>query len=90
MPRRSIDFENSGDNNFALIGCPQLVVTDSSSLNAVSKDDLPIALHKGKQQCNYLVSLIVSYKHLSPSSCFFIASLDSISIPKTIHEALLP
>ena len=30
----------------------------------------------------------MSYNHLSVSSCSFIASLDSISLPKTVHEAL--
>ena len=51
-------------------------------------DAFPIALCKGKHQYTYLVSSFVSYHHLSSSSCSFIASLDSISIPKTIHEAI--
>ena len=36
----------------------------------------------------YLVSLFVSYNRLSSSSCSFIASLDSISLPNTVREAL--
>lgn len=59
-----------------------------SSSDLVSKDDLPIALRKGKRNCTYPVSSFVSYDHLSASSCSFIASLDSISIPKTVREAL--
>ena len=31
---------------------------------------------------------VVSYNHLSSSSCSFIASLDSISLPNTVCEAL--
>ncbi|EOY08968.1 Uncharacterized protein TCM_024268 [Theobroma cacao] len=49
---------------------------------------LPIALRKGKCQCTYPISSFVSYDHLSFSSGSFVASLDSISIPKTVHEAL--
>jgi hypothetical protein len=58
-----------------------------SSSDPTSSDALPIALRKGKRQCTYPVSSFVSYHHLS-SSCSFIASLDSISIPKTIHEVI--
>ena len=34
------------------------------------------------------MSLFVSYNHLSPSSCSFIASLDSITLLNTVCEAL--
>ncbi|KAM7528232.1 hypothetical protein LguiB_031642 [Lonicera macranthoides] len=60
----------------------------SSSLDSVTSDDLPIALRKGKRQCTYPVSSCVSYDYLSPTSCSFIASLDSIFAPKTVHEAI--
>lgn len=43
---------------------------------------------KVKCQCTYLISSFVSYNCLSSSSCSFIASLDSISILKTVHEAI--
>ena len=56
----------------------------ASSSDPVQNYDLSIALHKGKCQC----SSIVSYNHLSSSFCFFIASLDSISLPHTVREAL--
>ncbi|KAL5741578.1 hypothetical protein ACOSP7_028310 [Xanthoceras sorbifolium] len=58
------------------------------SSDPVPSDDLPIALRKGKRQCTYPISSFVSYHCLSSSSCSFIASLDSISIPKTVHEAI--
>ena len=67
------------------VSCP---APTSSSSDLVSSDDLPIALRKGKRQCTYPVSSCVSYDHLSHSSCSFIASLDSITIPKTVHEAI--
>ena len=47
------------------------------SSNPVQNDDLPIALRKGKRQCAHLIFSFVSYNHLSPSFCSFIASLDS-------------
>ena len=60
----------------------------ASSSDPVQNDDLPIALGKGKRQCAHTISLFVSYNHFSSFSCFFIASLDSISLPNTIREAL--
>ena len=54
----------------------------------IQNDDLPIALRKDKQQCAHPISSFVSYNHLSFSSCSFIASLDSISLPNTVREAL--
>ena len=63
--------------------------TSTASLSdPVQNDYLPIALRKGKRQCAHLISLFVSYNHLSSSSCSFIASLDSISLPNTIRETL--
>ncbi|OIT34667.1 putative mitochondrial protein, partial [Nicotiana attenuata] len=52
--------------------------------------DLPIALRKGTRTCKstYSISNFISYDHLSPASRSLIASLDSISIPKTVKEAL--
>ena len=38
--------------------------------------------------CAYPISSFVSYDHLSPSSCSFVASLDRVSILKIIQEAL--
>ncbi|OIT33138.1 putative mitochondrial protein, partial [Nicotiana attenuata] len=52
--------------------------------------DLPIALRKGIRTCKstYSIANFVSYNHLSPASRSLIVSLDSISIPKTVKEAL--
>ncbi|OIT27950.1 hypothetical protein A4A49_64018, partial [Nicotiana attenuata] len=52
--------------------------------------DLPIALRKGIRTCKstYFIANFVSYDHLSPASRSLIVSLDSVSIPKTVKEAL--
>ena len=60
----------------------------ASTSDPVLSDDLPIALHKGKRQCTHAVSSFCSYNHLSSHSCSFFASLDSISLPNKISEAL--
>ena len=60
----------------------------ASTLYPISNDDLPITLHKGKRQYVHLISSFFSYNRLSSHSCSFISSLDSISLPKTICEAL--
>ena len=60
----------------------------TSTLDPVSSDDLPIALRKGKRQCVHLISSFCSYNHLSSHSCSFITSLNSISLPNTVREAL--
>ena len=60
----------------------------ASSSDPVQNDDLLIALRKCKRQCAHPISLFVSYNHLSTLSCSFIASLDSISLPNTVCEAL--
>ena len=59
-----------------------------STLDPVFDDDLPIALRKGKHQYVHPISSFCSYNHLLSHSCSFIASLDSISLPNTVHEAL--
>ena len=67
--------------------CP----ASTSSLSDPPSDlDLPIGLHKGKCQCKsvYSIANFVSYDHLSPSLKAFVASLDSISIPKIVKKAL--
>ncbi|KAJ9548762.1 hypothetical protein OSB04_021305 [Centaurea solstitialis] len=50
--------------------------------------DVPIALWKGKRSCTYPISSVVSYDKLSSRSRSLISTLDSISIPKTVGEAL--
>ncbi|XP_019184263.1 PREDICTED: uncharacterized protein LOC109179154 [Ipomoea nil] len=67
--------------------CPE---TTSVSSNPVLVDERPIATRKGKRSCSctYPISSIASYDRLSPASCSFIASLNSISIPKTVRDAL--
>ena len=60
----------------------------ASTSDHVLSDDLPIALRKGKRQCTHPISSFFSYNHLSSHSCSFIASLDSISLPNEVSEAL--
>ena len=60
----------------------------ASSPNPIQNDDLLIALCKGKRRYVHPISSLVSYNHLSASSCSFIASLDSISLSNTAREAL--
>ena len=58
------------------------------SSDPVQSNDLSIALRKGKCQCVHPISSFVSYNHFSSSSCSFIVSLDTISLPNTVYEAL--
>ena len=64
-------------------------ISTASTSNLILSDDLPIALHKGKRQCTHPISSFCSYNHLSSHSCSFIASLDSISLPNKVSEALI-
>ncbi|EOY32426.1 Cysteine-rich RLK (RECEPTOR-like protein kinase) 8 [Theobroma cacao] len=45
-------------------------------------------IYTGKCHCTHSISSFVSYGHLSHSSRSFVASLDSVSLPKTLMEAL--
>jgi hypothetical protein len=50
--------------------------------------DLSIVVRKGKRQCTHPISSFASYIHLFPSLRYFITSLDYVSVPKTLVEAL--
>ncbi|OIT31558.1 hypothetical protein A4A49_65736, partial [Nicotiana attenuata] len=69
---------------------PVPVSSDSSLPDPPDNLDLPIALRKGTRTCKstYSVANFVSYDHLSSTSRSMIASLDSISVPKIVKEAL--
>ena len=60
----------------------------TSTSDPVLRDNLNIALHKSKRQCTHPISSFYAYNHLSSNSCSFIASLDSISLPNKVYEAL--
>ena len=77
----SSDLEPHDEENFVPPIEPEHDISPTS-------DDLPIALRKGKRSCTYPISSYVSYNQLSPASRSFIASLDSITIPTTLHQAL--
>ena len=67
--------------------CP-VPISTSSLVPTATNLNLPIAFRKGKHQCTYPISSFVSYDHLSPSLFSFVAFIDSITTPKTVHEAL--
>ncbi|KAK3005987.1 hypothetical protein RJ639_016554 [Escallonia herrerae] len=64
----------------------------SSSCDPPPNDlGLPIGFRKGKRHCTlpkYPIANFISYDHLSSSSSSLIVSLDSVSIPKTVKDAL--
>ena len=60
----------------------------ASTSNPILNDDLPITLRKGKRQCAHPISSFCSYDRLSSQFCSFITSLDFISLPNKVSEAL--
>ncbi|XP_071918386.1 retrovirus-related Pol polyprotein from transposon TNT 1-94 isoform X2 [Coffea arabica] len=63
--------------------------SSNSGMTPSCELDLPIALRKGKRHCtSHPISNFVSYSRFSMSYSSFVASLDSISIPKSITYAL--
>ena len=79
----------------------KIIATDSSDSATVPisfpivvppepSNDLPTALHKGKRSTvnPHPVYNFLSYHRLSPSYFAFVSALLSVSIPKTVHEAL--
>lgn len=64
----------------------------SHELVGTSEPDLPIAVRKGTRTCTkhplYPLSSFVSYERLSSSHKSFLTHLNTISIPKTLSEAL--
>ncbi|CAH9142653.1 unnamed protein product [Cuscuta epithymum] len=78
---------NYPDTGPTSTSCPEPVPA-SSDLVSTSDLDLPIALRKGTQSCTHPISSFVSYSQLFSASCSFIACIDSISIPKSVKEAL--
>jgi hypothetical protein len=62
----------------------------SSDPLPLASDSLPIALRKGTRSCTtkHPISQFVSTSSLSPSHSCFISHLSTISIPKTVQDAL--
>ena len=61
----------------------------ASTSDPILSNDLSIVLRKGKRQYAHPISSFCSYDYLSSHSCSFIASLDSISLPNKVSEALV-
>lgn len=61
---------------------------------SIDDSDIPIAIRKGTRECTnrplYPICHYMSLKNLSPIYKKFIVSLNNISIPKIVFEALLP
>jgi hypothetical protein len=64
--------------------------SSSDPVSPLASDPLPITLWKGKRSCTtqHPISQFVSTSSLSPSLSCFISHLSSISIPKTVRDAL--
>ena len=60
----------------------------ASTSDPVLSDDFPIALRKGKRQCAHPISSFFFYDRFSKHSCSLIESLDYISLPNKVSEAL--
>ncbi|XP_050890899.1 uncharacterized protein LOC127096364 [Lathyrus oleraceus] len=67
-------------------------IPSAYTLASAPSPNLPIAICKGKGNCStrnpYLIYNCVSYHRLFPIYCAFVTALASVSIPKTIQEAL--
>ncbi|MFV0960816.1 hypothetical protein QML37_31450, partial [Klebsiella pneumoniae] len=63
---------------------------DNVILDCSNRDDLPIALRKGKRQCTlHPISQVVSTDHLGTSMLSFTSALSAQTIPLNHHQALL-
>jgi hypothetical protein len=69
---------------------PPSSLTSPDPVLPPASDSLPIALWKGTCSCTtqHPINQFVSTSSLSPSLSCFISHLSSISIPKTVHDAL--
>lgn len=70
-----------------LASCPTPNLSSSLNPNTFNLD-LLIAIRKGKRQYAYPISTFVSTNKLSYKSHSFMASLDSVTILKTVNKAL--
>ena len=80
--------------------CPRIDTgppTDSSPMAPsstkpilLSPVDLPIAIRKGTRSSSnpHLIYNFLTYHHLSSPYSAFVSTLSSVSVPKTVHEAL--
>ena len=80
---------NSGNESLV---SPDLPLHTQSVETPTDDSHLPIAIRKGTRECTKKplnpLSHYVSLKHLSPAHKKIIASLNTISIPNTVSEAL--
>ena len=77
--------------NEVIISKPSLHGETESHVNN-NDQDLPIAIRKGNRECTkqplYPLAHFLSFKNFSPSHKAFLVSLNTISIPRTLFEAL--
>jgi len=67
---------------------PPLPLSPLIPADPTSNLDLPIAVHKGKRSWSYPISSYVLSAHFSFIFKSFVASVDFISLPKTLTAAL--
>ncbi|KAG8487880.1 hypothetical protein CXB51_018329 [Gossypium anomalum] len=68
---------------------PEVIAEPTLNYNTANLDDFPVAIRKGTRTCTkHPLYLFMSYKNLTHNHKTFLTSLNSISIPKTISEAL--
>ncbi|KAG8488224.1 hypothetical protein CXB51_018059 [Gossypium anomalum] len=68
---------------------PEVTAEPTLNSNTTDLDDFPIAIRKRTRACTkHPLHLFMSYKNLSHNHKAFLTSLNSISIPKTVFEAL--
>ncbi|KAK5785024.1 hypothetical protein PVK06_039568 [Gossypium arboreum] len=68
---------------------PEVIAEPTLNSNTIDLNDFPIAIRKGTKACTkHPLHLFMSYKNLSHNHKAFLTSLNSISIPKTVFEAL--
>ncbi|GAB2276039.1 hypothetical protein Dimus_039165 [Dionaea muscipula] len=73
----------------ALPSTTPMSLDSSPAISSPSDLDVPIALRKGQQSCaTYPMSDHISYAGVSSSLQDFISQLDSISIPRSLSEAI--
>ncbi|CAN1337340.1 Retrovirus-related Pol polyprotein from transposon TNT 1-94 [Linum perenne] len=83
------DTQNTEGTNEEVVHEVEVEQMEEDVNPSVSDLDIPIALRKGTRRCaRYPIAHQVSYEKLEKSHKAFTSNLDSVMVPKTIHEAL--
>jgi len=79
---------NSNSGNTDEVDADNTRVEDTQQTEAGTDVDLPIALRKGKRKCTYPIASYVTHDKIPQDVHVFISTVDSITLPKTIGEAI--